>query len=226
MPTQPASSPLVATAYSYQRRTPETSLLRRIVMAQWPALQRAVRFAADGHRLPKFICKAVDGFIKCGMLGHGFLRLFCKTCKTDQLVAFSCKVRGLCSSCDGRRMTELAAHIVDSVIPAVPVRQFVLTLPPHLRAVVAWNAELRDKVLRAFMRALEKHYVQQALAKGATEPKFAAISVLQRWDGALRVFPHWHVVAVDVIPTFAVTLSHGSFAALTAGSPGPRPRAA
>ena len=166
-------------------------------MAQWPRLERAIREANDGRGLPRFICKAVDGFIKCGMLGYGFLRLFCKTCKTDQLVAFSCKVRGLCSSCDGRRMTELAAHIVDSVIPDVPVRQFVLTLPPHLRAVVAWNAELRGKVLRAFMRALEKHYVQQALAKGATEPKFAAISVLQRWDGALRVFPHWHVLVAD-----------------------------
>ena len=94
-------------------------------------------------------------------------------------------------------MTELAAHIVDSVIPDVPVRQFVLTLPPHLRSILAWNAELRGKVLSAFMRALEKHYVQQALAAGAVEPKFAAISVLQRWDGAIRVFPHWHVVAVD-----------------------------
>ena len=47
------------------------------------------------------------------------------------------------------------------------------------------------------MRALEKHYVQQALAKGATDPKFAAISVLQRFDGALRIFPHWHVLVAD-----------------------------
>ena len=94
----PTPLPLpLATAYSYQRRTPETSLLRRIVMAQWPRLERDVREATDGRGLPRFIRKAVDGFIKCGMLGHGFLRLFCKSCKTDQLVAFSCKVRGLCS---------------------------------------------------------------------------------------------------------------------------------
>ena len=196
-PTPPPFLPPLATAYSYQRRTPETSLLRRIVMAQWPKLERAIREANDGSGLPRFICKAEDGFIKCGMLGHGFLRLFCRSCRTDQLVAFSCKVRGLCSSCDGRRMTELAAHIVDSVIPDVPVRQLVLTLPPDLRTVVAWNAELRGKVLTAFMRALEKHYVQQALAKGAVEPKFAAISVLQRWAGALRIFPHWHVLVAD-----------------------------
>ena len=68
-------------------------------------LERDIREANDGRGLPRFICKALDGFIKCGMLGHGFLRLFCRTCKTDQLVAFSCKVRGLCSSCDGRRMS-------------------------------------------------------------------------------------------------------------------------
>ena len=168
-PTPHLPAPSLVAAHSYQRRTPETSLLRRIVMAQWPGLERDVREATDGRGLPRFIAKAVDGFIKCGMLGHGFLRLYCKTCRTDQLVAFSCKVRGLCSSCDGRRMTELAAHIVDSVIPAVPVRQFVLTLPAELRAIVAWNSELRGKVL--------------------------------------------------TVPVFAVTLSHGSLAALTAGAP-------
>ena len=144
-PLLPAPSHVVA--YSYQRRTPETSLLRRIVMAQWPGLERAVREATDGRSLPRFIRKAVDGFIKCGMLGHGFLRLFCRTCKTDQLVAFSCKVRGLCSSCDGRRMTELAAHIVDSVIPVVPVRQFVLTLR-NRPTRTAYRAQRRPCTLR------------------------------------------------------------------------------
>ncbi|MSQ85072.1 MAG: hypothetical protein EXR77_19725 [Myxococcales bacterium] len=94
-------------------------------------------------------------------------------------------------------MTELGAHIVDSVIPAVPVRQYVLTFPAHIRYVLAWNSEFRNWVLAAIIRALEKHYVDQALAAGAVDPQFAAISVLQRFDGALRIFPHWHILAVD-----------------------------
>ena len=94
-------------------------------------------------------------------------------------------------------MCELGAHIVDSVIPAVPVRQFVLTFPANIRYVLAWNSEFRNWVLAAIMRALEKHYVDQAVAAGAVDPQFAAISVLQRFDGALRIFPHWHILAAD-----------------------------
>lgn len=38
----------------------------------------------------------------------------------------SCKARGVCPSCAGRRMANAAAHLVDRVLPAVPVRQSVL----------------------------------------------------------------------------------------------------
>lgn len=171
--------------------------MRQIVAEQWPALQREVRDANDGHGLPKFIAKAVEGYLGCGLLSRGFSRLYCSSCKTDQLVAFSCKKRGICPSCDGKRMTELGAHIVDGVIGNVPVRQFVVTVPPYLRAILAWNADLRGKVLSAIMRAIRKHYVTQAEAAGATEPQFGAISVLQRWSGSLRIFPHFHILVAD-----------------------------
>jgi len=32
----------------------------------------------------------------------------------EELVPFSCKRRGICPSCTGRRMAELAAHLVDA----------------------------------------------------------------------------------------------------------------
>ena len=41
--------------------------------------------------------------------------------------------RGFCPSCGGRRMADTAAHLVDRVLPRVPVRQWVLTLPFCLR---------------------------------------------------------------------------------------------
>jgi hypothetical protein len=56
---------------------------------------------------------------------------------------------------------------------------------------------LRDAVLRAFIRALERHYREDALARGGVDPKFAAVSVLQRFDGAVRAHVHWHVLAAD-----------------------------
>ncbi|MDY0063241.1 MAG: transposase zinc-binding domain-containing protein [Myxococcota bacterium] len=49
-------------------------------------------------------------------------RARCAACKHDFVVPFSCKTRGLCPSCNTRRMVETAAHLVDHVIPRVPVR--------------------------------------------------------------------------------------------------------
>jgi hypothetical protein len=49
-------------------------------------------------------------------------------------------------------MTERAAHLVDAVLPRVPVRQWVLTLPYRLRYKMAWNHGLSRAVLRVYTR--------------------------------------------------------------------------
>ena len=47
---------------------------------------------------------------------HGnILPAGCRSRRRRMVVAFSCKARGICNSCDGRRMTEVAAHWVDEV---------------------------------------------------------------------------------------------------------------
>jgi hypothetical protein len=45
------------------------------------------------------------------------------------------KRRGFCPSCRSRRMSQAAANLMDHVIPQVPVRQWVLSLPIPLRLV-------------------------------------------------------------------------------------------
>lgn len=45
----------------------------------------------------------------------------------------SCKRRGFCPSCGARRMAQTSSHLIDHVIPHVPVRQWVLSLPIPLR---------------------------------------------------------------------------------------------
>jgi hypothetical protein len=49
----------------------------------------------------------------------------------------SCKGRAVCPSCGGRRMAGRAAHLVDHVLPAVPVRQWTLSLPYRIRYLLA-----------------------------------------------------------------------------------------
>ncbi len=79
--------------------------------------------AHDGRGLPRYVEKELRAYLKCGILAHGFLRASCRSCGEELVVAFSCKRRGVCPSCNARRMRSTAAHLVDSVLPDVPVRQ-------------------------------------------------------------------------------------------------------
>jgi hypothetical protein len=45
-------------------------------------------------------------------------------------------------------------HLVDAVLPWVPVRQWVLTVPYRLRYQMAWNHGLSRAVLRVYTRVL------------------------------------------------------------------------
>jgi hypothetical protein len=51
-------------------------------------------------------------------------------------------------------MTERAAHLVASVLPRVPVRQWVLTVPYRLRYQMARDHGLSRAVLGVYARVL------------------------------------------------------------------------
>ena len=84
--------------------------------------------------------------LRCGILAHGFARACCSGCGYDFLVAFSCKGRGVCPSCNARRMVETAAHLVDHVFPPLPVRQWVLSVPKRIRPFLHHNPTVCSNV--------------------------------------------------------------------------------
>ena len=115
----------------YERHEPEKALLHQVVREQLEGF--LARSSLREQPTPRFIEQELRAFLRCGVLAHGFLRLHCDACGHDRLLAFSCKRRGFCPSCGGRRMADTAAHLVDHVLPEVPIRQWVLTLPYALR---------------------------------------------------------------------------------------------
>ncbi len=85
------------------RHRPETTVLYRTVAEHWPAfLERA----EEQGGLPRFVTAEFEEYLRCGLLEHGCLRLACRDCGYSELVAFSCKRRGFCPSCLGRRMKD------------------------------------------------------------------------------------------------------------------------
>jgi hypothetical protein len=87
--------------------------------------------------VPGYVEEELRGYLECGLLCFGFGRALCTGCGASFVVAFSCKGRGVCPSCNGRHMVQTAAHLADHVIPPVPVRQWVISVPKRLRGMLA-----------------------------------------------------------------------------------------
>ena len=113
------------------------------------------------------------------------------------VVAFSCKGRGFCPSCGGRRMSELAAQLVDRVIPHVPVRQWVLSLPWSLRYHLAFDAGLCRDVLAVFMRVVFGWLSATAARHDIREAQCGAVTVIQRFGSSLNLNLHIHSLVLD-----------------------------
>jgi hypothetical protein len=205
-------------------RSPDQTPLHRTIREQ---LETFLARARDRDRpAPRFVEQELRAFLRCGILAHGFLRLHCDACGHDRLVPFSCKRRGFCPSCGGRRMADTAAHLVDRVFPEVTVRQWVLTLPYPLRYRCAYDARLTSEVLRAFLRALfaelrrcvRRHWRLRAEQCGA-------VTFLQRFGSALNLNVHFHTLALVGADPYAVGIAAAPrFFALPPPSRGDVPR--
>jgi Putative transposase/Transposase zinc-binding domain len=179
----------------YERRRPEESVLYRLVQEQLETFLAQVE-AETGASLPEFIKEEFDAFLECGILAHGFLRLRCAECAHEKLVAFSCKRRGICPSCGARRMVETAAHLVDHVIPRVPVRQWVLSFPIPLRILFAAHPHLLTPLLRIIHRLIARFLIKQAGLNGS-EAHTGAVTLIQRFGSAANLNIHLHCLVLD-----------------------------
>ena len=180
----------------YERHEPEKTLLHQVVREELESFLARAR--ESGSPVPRFVEREIHAYLDCGVLANGFLRVHCDDCGHDRVVAFSCKGRGFCPSCGGRRMADTAAHLVERVLPEVPIRQWVLTLPYPLRLPCAWNAKLTSSVLRAFLRALFADQRRRAKqVHGVRRGHCATVTFIQRFGSALNLTPHFHSLVLD-----------------------------
>jgi hypothetical protein len=195
-----SSAPCTAFARTdgYERRRPEETLLYQLVEKHWPVFREK---ADESGGLPRFVVRDFEEYLRCGLLEHGCVELACRRCGHPMLVAFSCKRRGFCPSCLGRRMSDLAAHLVDDVLPEVPIRQWVCSLLWSLPYVLAYDrtlcAEVLDAFLGALTRSLRRRAKRELGLRSVEDARAGAITFVQRCDGSLRINPHFHSLALD-----------------------------
>jgi Putative transposase/Transposase zinc-binding domain len=183
-------------AFEYIPRKPEETVLYGVIAEQ---LETFLARRRECERpIPRFVEREFRDYLTCGVLEHGFLRVHCDSCGKDRVVPFSCRGRGWCPSCGGRRMADTAAHLVDRVLPWVPVRQWVLSLPFALRYRLAYDASLMSDVLNVFARAVSGELRRRARESfGLGSSQSGAVTFVQRFGGALNLNIHFHLLSFD-----------------------------
>jgi len=174
--------------FVYERRRPEATTLYAVVRDNVETLYAAM--GESGATLPGFVREELEGYLDCGLLCRGFAHLKCEQCGEHRVVAFSCRGRGFCPSCMGRRMAETAANLMESVLPETPLRQWVLTVPHAIRHRLAYDAKLLGKVTRAFVATVLAFYKKRSGRSGC-------VAVVQRTSSDLKLNPHVHAVFLD-----------------------------
>ena len=100
-------------------------------------------------------------------------------------------------------MAQTAAHLVDHVIPPVPVRQWVISVPKRLRGFLADRPAAVAALTRIFIEEIERllgavaGVTSDASAPAATRPRLGAVSFLHRFGSALNHHAHLHVCPTE-----------------------------
>jgi Putative transposase/Transposase zinc-binding domain len=190
---------VAALAPAYLPRRPTETVLYALVRQHLESfLAHAREHYNDG--LPRYVEAELRAYLKCGVFSEGFTRARCDACGHDLLIAFSCKSRTVCPSCTGRRMANTASAVVDRVLPDVPVRQYVLTLPYELRKLVAFKADVLTAIGRIAVDAIFATYRDRAKRHGVQAGECGAINFVQRF-GSLNLHVHFHIMVIDGVFT-------------------------
>jgi hypothetical protein len=189
-------APAVAT---YEPHDPSRTVLYHVIAEHLETFLASLADDPEATGLPAYVQREFYAYLQCGILAHGFLRLGCDTCPKELLLPFSGKRRGFCPSCAARRMARTAAHLVTGVMPWVPTRQWVVSVPVPLRYWMAASQDLTATVHTIIRTTIGQYYVNQAVTRGAERHKVQAGSVtfIQRFGSAINLNLHFHCVFLE-----------------------------
>jgi hypothetical protein len=89
----------------------------------------------------------------------------------------------------------VAHHLVERVLPDVPIRQYVLSPPSELVGLLAARGEALSALSRIFTEEIFES-ISRRLDLGK-KPHCGAITFVQRFSKTLSCYPHLHVLVLD-----------------------------
>ncbi len=138
--------------------------------------------------------KVIKKFFLCGDLSQGFARVQCGQCQCEYLLPFSCKGRYCCPSCHQKRVLQFGEWVTEHVLPPVPYRQYVITIPKMLRVYIRKDRRLLGKLSQCAYACL-KAFFQATLKKPQAVP--GVIVAIQTFGDWANWHPHLHALVSD-----------------------------
>ena len=86
------------------------------------------------------------------------------------------------------------AVVTDRILPNVPIRQYVLSLPYELRGLAATKPDVLTALGRIFAEEIARTTKRRT---GIAGTETGAVSFPQRFGGSLNLHVHFHTLAVD-----------------------------
>ena len=155
-------------------------------------LERFLEEGLGGAGVPAFIERTLRDFLGCGDPEKGCLHMRCPHCGHHELVAFSCKRRGVCGSCSGRIARDVSEHLACTVLPQQAFRQWVVSWPFAVGQKVAFQPDLA-----ADMEQLAASMVSEWVTREKVTVKTGGVLIPHRFGANLNLQMHAHIVVLD-----------------------------
>ncbi len=94
-------------------------------------------------------------------------------------------------------MSDVAAHLVDFVLPHAPTRQWVLSMPRAIRFLLARDAKLLGGAHKIFIQEVFRDLRRRSGVKPAGTARCGAVTAIQRYGGAINLNVHFHSMVLD-----------------------------
>jgi hypothetical protein len=141
------------------------------------------------------VVRSVEEFLSCGRLQGGFARIRCSKCRKEHLLAFSCRTRNFCSSCQAKRSVLFGEKLAGEILAPVPHRHWTFSIPRVLRGLFERERALLGLLSQTAYASILKTF--QALL-GRKDVRPGCVLSLQTYGAYGANFnPHCHGLVSD-----------------------------
>jgi hypothetical protein len=189
-----------APAGVYEPRNPRATPLYALVQDYFEEFERVYddRYQQQYGRWRPVIGQVMRKFLECGDFHRGFARLACNGCRYQAILAYSCKCRLFCPSCQQKRILLFAEWLDTHILAEVSHAQFVFTIPKLLRPIFKYHPKDLGLLCKSAWQTLKQMF--QEVASDPSAMPGAAISV-QSYGDSLNLHPHIHSIAAGGVWT-------------------------